>query len=410
MRISFFLSILALFFCTPAFAASHEANIPLDNGRLRSDTLTSEALKSIHLPGVGFGSYSLDVSDWQESDFVKAVNTSLAGACRVQITRDNLHLEVDPAHLPRSCDDAKQVIRTFTATVAPAATARQQRTWGLLMPKNISDTGRMVVLVHGMDCNRSNWTPMADLLRKDGYQVAYFTYPSDGPVEDSVALLSREMSAVRETFPHLRISFIAHSMGGLVARAYVEGDHYAGNVDHLILVGTPNQGSSWAAYRVGLEFREHWGLWKTDPNWSPTWIITDGLGEAGRDLKPNSRFLTQLNARPRREGVHYTIIAGNHHLTRRLGADAIDSTANVIPTTARSWWGLKQTSNALHHWSDSLRQTAGNSDGPVTTKSTQLAGVSDFVLVPADHNSLYYPTDGAHAPAAWAIIEDRLAN
>jgi pimeloyl-ACP methyl ester carboxylesterase len=409
MRSFCFVPLLAISLCTLAQAANHEADIPLDNGRLRSETLTSEALKKLHLPGIGFGSYSLDVSDWRDSDFVHAVNKSLAGACRVEISKDNLYLELDPARLPHCCDDTKQVIRSFTATVAPNAAARQQRSWGLLLPRSVDDNKRLVVLVHGLDCNRSNWGPMADLLKKDGYQVAYFTYPSDGPVKESVAMLAQEMTGVHETFPNLRISFIAHSMGGLVARAYVEGDRYAGNVDHLIMLGTPNQGSRWAAYRVGLEFREHWGLWKTDPDWSPAWIITDGLGEAGRDLKPHSAFLTDLNSRPRRAGVHYTIVAGNYNLTRRLGADAVDSTASVIPNAARSWWGVKQTAGALDHWSSSLRNTAGKSDGPVTIKSTQLAGVDDFIVISADHNSLYYPTDGAHAPAAWSIIHDRLA-
>src|SRR5215208_2567174 len=129
--------VFTLLVCPLASAANHQADIPLDNGRLRSETLTSEALKAVHLPGVGLGSYSLDVGDWRDSNFVKAVNRSLAGALRVQITRDNLHLEADPAKLPASCDEAKKVVRTFTATIAPDASARQQRAWGLLMPRNV---------------------------------------------------------------------------------------------------------------------------------------------------------------------------------------------------------------------------------------------------------------------------------
>jgi len=392
-----------------ALASNHQADIPLDNGKLRSETLTSQTLKAVHLPGIGWGSYSLDVGDWHDSNFIRAVNRSLAGACKVQITPDNLHLELDPAKLPRSCDQAKQIIRTFTATVAPDASARQQRSWGLLMPRNVDQSRRLVILVHGLDCNRSNWGPMTELLKNQGYQVAYFTYPSDGPLEDSVTMLASEMEGVRETFPSVHISFIAHSMGGLVTRAYLEGPRYRGNVDHLILLGTPNQGSRWATYRVGLELREHWHLWQTDSQWSPTWIITDGLGEAGRDLKPQSKFLTQLNAHPRRDGVHYTIVAGNQNLGCRFSATAVNSTANIIPTSARNWWGLKQTHSALRHWSESLKNHKGDDDGPVSIKSTQLAGVDDFVLLAADHNSLYYPVDGAKAPAAWTIIQDRLA-
>src|SRR5215212_2759688 len=141
--------VMALALSPLALGANHQADIPLDNGRLRSETLTSETLKAIHLPGIGLGSYSLDVGDWHDSNFVKAVNRSLAGACHVEITRDNLHLELDPANLPRSCDDVKKAVRTFTATAAPNAAARQQRSWGLLMPRNVDQSRRLVILVHG---------------------------------------------------------------------------------------------------------------------------------------------------------------------------------------------------------------------------------------------------------------------
>ena len=47
-----------------------------------------------------------------------------------------------------------------------------------------------------------------------------------------------------------RVHVIAHSMGGLVARAYIQGESYAGDmIDRLIMVGTPNHGAS-KAYPV----------------------------------------------------------------------------------------------------------------------------------------------------------------
>jgi hypothetical protein len=43
-----------------------------------------------------------------------------------------------------------------------------------------------------------------------------------------------------------KVHIIAHGMGGLVARAYIQGDEYANrnDVDKLVMVGTPNLGSS----------------------------------------------------------------------------------------------------------------------------------------------------------------------
>jgi hypothetical protein len=54
-----------------------------------------------------------------------------------------------------------------------------------------------------------------------------------------------------------------------------------------------------------------------------------------------------------------------------------------------------------------MRHKTGKSDGPVSVSSTTLAGVDDFVVLPADHAALYYPVDG-NKPAAWEVIRDRL--
>lgn len=41
-----------------------------------------------------------------------------------------------------------------------------------------------------------------------------------------------------------KVNIIAHSMGGLVARSYIQRDEYNYDVDNLFLIGTPNRGSS----------------------------------------------------------------------------------------------------------------------------------------------------------------------
>ncbi|MGG1659074.1 lipase/acyltransferase domain-containing protein [Brevibacillus sp. NRS-1366] len=40
-----------------------------------------------------------------------------------------------------------------------------------------------------------------------------------------------------------RVNLICHSMGGLVSRAYVQGDNYKWDVDQLLMMATPNAGS-----------------------------------------------------------------------------------------------------------------------------------------------------------------------
>lgn len=41
-----------------------------------------------------------------------------------------------------------------------------------------------------------------------------------------------------------KVDIVAHSMGGLIARSYIQGETYRGDIDQLIMLGTPNHGSS----------------------------------------------------------------------------------------------------------------------------------------------------------------------
>ncbi len=199
MRLSAFFTSLVILLCPIcARAETHQATIGLHDGEL--------GWKYLHV----------DLKRWRGSDLLNAVNASLGTAGHIEIDQNKLTLRFDPSRLPYTRRQAKKSIRLFTEEIEPQAYAQQRRTWGLLMPKDVHPDRRMVILVHGLDCNRSNWQPMAKLLEQAGYQVAYFSYPSDGPVAGSIALMTDQMHALQETFPRMRLSIITHSMGGLV--------------------------------------------------------------------------------------------------------------------------------------------------------------------------------------------------
>ena len=105
--------------------------------------------------------------------------------------------------------------------------------------------------------------------------------------------------------------------------------------------------------------------------------------------------------------MKYTIIAGNQCVMAPMMARALDRTADVLPERIAGWWGFRQTEDVLHHAADRVNEQTGKSDGPVSISSTQLAGVSDYVVLRADHNALYLSENGK-PPAAWGVIRDRL--
>ncbi|HEV2294859.1 MAG TPA: alpha/beta fold hydrolase [Tepidisphaeraceae bacterium] len=402
-------TLLCLFaLAAPAGAVSTTIKVPLHEGRLRTSDLSCDLLKQLRLRP-DLLALDIDLTGLRGALLVKAWNKALGDGCSVAIHDDALIVHVDTDKLPDDVDEAKHATRVFTEVATPGATAAQRASFGLLLPRVVDESRAMTVLVHGLDCNRANWWPMAGYLQAYDHQVAYFTYPSDQPLADSAALLRDQIAALRQLYPNLLINLLTHSMGALVAREYIEGDNYeTGSIQRLIMIAPPNHGSKWAAARWGLELEEHYYLWRDNPDWSPTWAITDGLGEAGRDLKAKSAFLAELNARPRRAGVRYTIIAGNQHPAARMAGNVVSGTARIIPKRARHVWGFRHTYRGLREAGEELRESKARSDGPVTVKSTRLDGVKDHVVVHGDHTTIYIPASANEEPPAWAIVNDRL--
>ncbi|HLL91200.1 MAG TPA: alpha/beta fold hydrolase [Tepidisphaeraceae bacterium] len=398
---------------TPAArAVPREVRVPLVDGQLRLSDLTAAAARKLRLPAWAEVSpdVALDVRGMAGTLAVRSLNHALGEGCQIKVDGDAAIVRVDPEKLPRSVDEGKAAVRDFTAHAAPDATAAQNRFYGLRLPRRVDPAKPLVVLVHGLDSDRANWVAMTQLLTSAGHQPALFTYPSDQPIVDSAAYLGQNLAALRATFPATPVHVIAHSMGGLVARAFVEGDDYAANtIDRLILIGPPNHGSKWAKFRLILEAEEHYHLWRHEPSWWPSWMITDGLGEAGRDLKPKSKFLAALNARQRREGVRYTIIAGDRHEGWRVTGDLLAATGDkLVPDKVEHKWGFRHLGRGVDRWTDKLRDKKSKADGPVTVKSARLDGVDDFVVLHADHDELYLSVRG-EVPAAWDVVRDRLA-
>ena len=69
------------------------------------------------------------------------------------------------------------------------------------------------------------------------------------------------------------------------------------DVAAALLIATPNQGSEWARLRVWLELRDHLAG-DEQRRFSLFAALRDGTGAAKIDLRPGSRFLTELKQPP----------------------------------------------------------------------------------------------------------------
>jgi pimeloyl-ACP methyl ester carboxylesterase len=63
------------------------------------------------------------------------------------------------------------------------------------------------------------------------------------PDEAATKYLIPRIKAARAKANSAKVHIVAHSMGGLLARSYIQGADYADDVDRLAMVGTPNEGA-----------------------------------------------------------------------------------------------------------------------------------------------------------------------
>lgn len=119
-----------------------------------------------------------------------------------------------------------------------------------LRVKKLGEGKRVVVLIHGSSMNEAQWNWKGHhhgeaLVRDHGWTLATVHYNSGLPVLENGRLLANELESLADAD---ELAIIAHSMGGLVARAachYAEADkrNWRPKLKTLITLGTPHEGS-----------------------------------------------------------------------------------------------------------------------------------------------------------------------
>ena len=134
--------------------------------------------------------------------------------------------------------------------------------------------GMPVVLVHGFADNRSAFTVLRRVLRRAGFSVVYslnygLMTTLTGDVRSAARVLRREVEQICAATNASQVQVVGHSLGGLVARYYIQRLGGDTRVHTLVTLGTPHQGTM-AAYLL------------------PTPVL--------RQLRPNSDLMIELAA------------------------------------------------------------------------------------------------------------------
>ncbi|MCW2699902.1 MAG: hypothetical protein JWQ45_1437 [Blastococcus sp.] len=102
-----------------------------------------------------------------------------------------------------------------------------------------------VILVHGLIDNRSIFTVMRRSLRRRGFaHVCSWNYsPLLADVIRGARDLGEHIERICQQTGHDRVHVVGHSLGGLIARYYVQRMGGDQRVDSLVTLGTPHSGS-----------------------------------------------------------------------------------------------------------------------------------------------------------------------
>jgi triacylglycerol esterase/lipase EstA (alpha/beta hydrolase family) len=128
-----------------------------------------------------------------------------------------------------------------------------------------------VLLLHGVGCNAGVWSGFRRHLADCGIGPVYaLSYgPPLASIEHFADQVSDRIAGIEAATGAAQVVFVCHSMGGLVARAYLRkygGEH----VRRLITIGTPHRGSmhAWMMAGMSLSQMRPKNAWLADLNGS----------------------------------------------------------------------------------------------------------------------------------------------
>jgi pimeloyl-ACP methyl ester carboxylesterase len=182
-----------------------------------------------------------------------------------------------------------------------------------------------VLLIHGVNCNRGVWGPMAKVLTRRGFGPvrAVDLEPLLADIETHAAYVTSELRQLRKDCGGAPVAIVAHSMGGLVARAVLRA---AGpdDIRQIITLASPHHGTSLACL-LGGGPREQMRL-------DSTWLAALNSAQEGRFPVPVTSIYSiddNLIAPPtsaRLAGASLCELRGVGHLGHLSARESIECT------------------------------------------------------------------------------------
>ncbi|NOI66663.1 alpha/beta hydrolase [Vibrio sp. 99-8-1] len=194
-----------------------------------------------------------------------------------------------------------------------------------------------VLFIHGMSGSGYDWLYLANELDKNIFQPWIVQYPSGIDLELSSKMLHQSVTELAIRFDVSEIKVVAHSMGGLVSKSFINhvfsSKNQQPNISSFITISTPWAGHDSA--KNGIQYM---------PVAVPSWI----------NIAPNSKFLHHLKAVSLREHLLFHLFFSyrdNPNLISSKNTDGVVSMESQLMTEmqddAISVYGLNEDHTSI---------------------------------------------------------------
>ncbi|MEM7679680.1 MAG: hypothetical protein AAF182_01580 [Pseudomonadota bacterium] len=196
-----------------------------------------------------------------------------------------------------------------------------------------------IILLHGILRSKTDMLPLCMFLKNRGYKTLNILYPSRKKSLEALTELVHEKvqnwSDYNEDEP---LHFVTHSMGGLIARYYI--DRYnPKNLGKVVMLSPPNSGSEFADKLIETKLT--------------TGLYDKFFGPAGKQL--TTKYEHTAN------DINYPL-------------GVIAGTKSINPLAL---WGLP-------------KKDVGEHDGIVPVERTKIEGMTDHITMPVNHTFMMF--------------------
>lgn len=156
-------------------------------------------------------------------------------------------------------------------------------------------SGHAVIMLHGIVRSSKSMSRMQKSLGEAGFVPVPFDYPS---TQANLDKCSGFLNSVVKSLDGVKeISFVTHSMGGLVVRNWLK-DHEDKRVRRLVMIGTPNKGAEMA------DKLRDWKIYKLILGPAGQQLISGAGSDASKLPVPKFEFAVIAGARGTAEGYN----------------------------------------------------------------------------------------------------------